>query len=185
MRYEFMGDTGVAVSALGFGTMSFGGDADEDTSATLFHRCREVGINLFDCADVYQSGRAEETLGTLVKDCRDEVILATKAFYPMGDDVNAQGASRRHILRAAEASLRRLKTEYIDLYYIHYIHISTGSMEGPRWRKRSVRWTISCGRGRSSMRRRATSRRGRWRRASASRHAQGSRRSSASNPCTT
>jgi len=101
------------------GTMSFGGDADEATSAAMFHRCREVGINFFDCANVYQGGRSEEILGELIADCRDELIITSKFFFPMGQDVNARGASRRHVMAAVEASLKRLKTDYIDVYFIH------------------------------------------------------------------
>ena len=119
MNYGFLGDTGVAVSPLAFGTMSFGGDADEATSRQLFHRCREAGINHFDTADVYQKGRAEEILGELIQECRDEVVVATQAYFPMGSDVNAQGASRRHLTRALEASLRRLRTDRVDIFYIH------------------------------------------------------------------
>jgi len=119
MEYRYLGETGVAVSALAFGTMSFGGEADEETARRLFERCREAGINLFDCADIYQQGRSEEILGRLVRGCRDEVVLATKAFFPTGPDPNAQGASRYHLVRAVEASLRRLGTDRIDLFYIH------------------------------------------------------------------
>jgi len=99
--------------------MSFGGDADEETSAAMFHRCREVGINFFDCADVYASGRSEEILGQLIADCRDEVVLASKVHFPTGDDVNARGLSRRHITLAVEASLKRLDTDRLDLYFAH------------------------------------------------------------------
>lgn len=119
MEYRFLSDTGVAVSKLAFGTMAFGGEADEERSRELFSRCRDVGINLFDTADVYSGGRSEEVLGKLVHDCRDEVLIATKCYFPVSDDVNAQGASRRHIRLAAESSLRRLGTDRIDLYYIH------------------------------------------------------------------
>jgi aryl-alcohol dehydrogenase-like predicted oxidoreductase len=119
VEYKFLGNTGVQVSSLCFGTMSFGGDADEATSAAMFQRCREVGINFFDCANVYQGGRAEEILGRLIADCRDEVIITSKVYFPMGDDLNAQGASRRHIMTAVEASLKRLKTDRLDLYFIH------------------------------------------------------------------
>ncbi len=119
MEYRFLGNTGVQVSKLCMGTMSFGGDADEATSAAMFHRCREVGINFFDCANVYQGGRSEEILGELIADCRDELIITSKFFFPMGQDVNARGASRRHMMAAVEASLKRLKTDYIDLYFIH------------------------------------------------------------------
>jgi aryl-alcohol dehydrogenase-like predicted oxidoreductase len=120
MLYRFLGRTGVQVSQLCLGTMSFGGDADEETAAAMFHRCREAGINFYDCANVYQGGRSEEILGRLIADCRDEVVIASKVFFPMGDDVNARGASRRHIMAAAEASLKRLGTDHIDLYFIHH-----------------------------------------------------------------
>jgi aryl-alcohol dehydrogenase-like predicted oxidoreductase len=99
--------------------MSFGGDADEETSAALFHRCREAGINFFDCADVYQGGNSEEILGRLIADCRDEVVITSKAYFPTSDDINARGATRYHIMRAVEASLRRLNTDFIDVYFIH------------------------------------------------------------------
>lgn len=117
--YRFLGATGVKVSPLCFGTMSFGGIADEATSAAMFHRCREVGINFFDCANVYEDGRSEEILGNLIADCRDEVVITSKVYFPMGEDPNARGASRYHITRAVEGSLRRLGTDYIDLYFVH------------------------------------------------------------------
>lgn len=101
------------------GTWSFGGEADEDTAAAMFHRCRDVGINTFDCADVYQDGRSEEILGRLIADCRDEVIITTKAYFPTADQPNAAGASRRHIMASVEASLQRLNTDHIDIYFIH------------------------------------------------------------------
>ena len=119
MEYRFLGRTGVQVSPLCFGTMSFGGEADEETSAAMFHRCREVGVNFFDCADVYQHGRAEEILGKLIAPCRDEVVLTSKVYFPMGAGVNARGATRYHILRAVEGSLKRLGTDRIDVYFIH------------------------------------------------------------------
>ncbi|MBN1262712.1 MAG: aldo/keto reductase [Anaerolineae bacterium] len=120
MNYKTLGRTGVKVSALCFGTMSFGGDADEATSKALFHRCREAGINFFDCANVYQRGRAEEILGRLIADCRDEVVITSKVYFPMDDDVNARGATRYHIVRAVEASLRRLGADRIDVYFLHH-----------------------------------------------------------------
>jgi aryl-alcohol dehydrogenase-like predicted oxidoreductase len=119
MEYKFIGNTGVKVSALCFGTMSFGGDADEDTSAAMFRRCREAGINFFDCANMYQGGRAEEILGQLIAGCRDELVITSKVYFPMGQDVNASGASRRHIMLAVEASLKRLQTDRLDFYFIH------------------------------------------------------------------
>lgn len=119
MEYTMLGRTGVKVSQLCYGTMSFGGDADESTSAQLFKYCRDQGINFFDCADVYQAGRAEEILGGLIRECRSEVVIASKAYFPTGRDINARGASRFHIQNAVEASLRRLGTDRIDVYFIH------------------------------------------------------------------
>lgn len=119
MEYSFLGQTGVKVSNLCFGTMSFGGIADEQTSRALFHTCRDAGVNFFDCADVYVGGESERLLGKFIADCRDEVVITSKVYFKTGKDVNAGGANRYHIVRAVEASLKRLNTEYIDLYFIH------------------------------------------------------------------
>ena len=119
MEYRTLGKTGVKVSCLCLGTMSFGGDADEETSAAMFHRCREAGVNFFDTANVYADGRSEEILGTLIAGCRDEVILTSKVGFPIGEDVNARGLSRRHIMSAVEGSLKRLGTDHVDLYFLH------------------------------------------------------------------
>lgn len=119
MQYRLLGRTGVQVSSLCFGTMSFGGDADEETSAAMFQRCREAGINFFDTANVYSTGRSEEILGRLIAGCRDEIVLTSKSGFLMGQDLNAQGMSRRHITLQVEGSLRRLGTDRIDLYFIH------------------------------------------------------------------
>jgi len=119
MQYKILGNTGVKVSELCFGTMSFGGAADEATSAAMFNRCRDAGINFFDCANVYAGGRSEEILGDLISDCRDELVITTKVFGKTSTDINAGGSSRRHIQRAVEASLKRLKTDYIDVYFLH------------------------------------------------------------------
>ncbi len=119
MEYRLLGKTGVMVSPLCFGTMSFGGIADEKTSREMFSACRDVGINFFDCADVYEKGRSEVILGRLIKDCRNEVIITSKVFFKTGDDVNACGATRYHIAKSIEASLQRLNTDRIDLYFIH------------------------------------------------------------------
>jgi aryl-alcohol dehydrogenase-like predicted oxidoreductase len=119
MEYRFLGRTGIRVSALCFGTMSFGDIADESTSAAMFKACREAGINFFDCADKYSGGRAEEILGRLLKDCRDEMVIVSKVGNPMGEGINDRGHSRRHILRACEMSLKRLGTDRLDLYFLH------------------------------------------------------------------
>jgi aryl-alcohol dehydrogenase-like predicted oxidoreductase len=117
--YRFLGRTGVKVSKLCFGTMSFLGDSDRDTSIAMFRACREAGVNMFDCADVYGQGRAEEMLGELIADCRDQVVITSKAYFPTGKDANARGTSRYHLVRAVEASLKRLKTDYVDLFFLH------------------------------------------------------------------
>jgi aryl-alcohol dehydrogenase-like predicted oxidoreductase len=119
MDYRILGNTGIMVSPLCFGTMSFGGIADEATSKEMFNLCRDRGINFYDCANVYEKGRSEEILGKLIAPCRDEVVITSKVYFPTGSDINARGATRYHIVRAIEASLRRLDTDYIDLYFIH------------------------------------------------------------------
>ena len=125
MKYRTVGKTGIQVSSLCFGTMSFGGNADEETSKAMFQRCREVGINFFDTANVYSQGRSEEILGECLADCRDEMVITTKVFYPMGKDMNARGLSRRHLMLEVEQSLRRLKTDRIDFYFVHLFDENT------------------------------------------------------------
>lgn len=119
MNYNELGKTGVKVSELCFGTMSFGGDADEAESARMFNACRDKGINFFDCADGYSRGKAETILGHLMKEIRDELVITSKCFVPMADDVNARGANRRHILNAVESSLKRLDTDRLDVLFMH------------------------------------------------------------------
>ena len=119
MKYGFVGHTGMRVSKLAFGTMSFGNEADEAESARLYARCRDAGINCFDTADIYAQGRSESILGKLISGARDELVLATKASYPTSKEPNAIGASRFHLVRAVEASLKRLGTDRIDIFYLH------------------------------------------------------------------
>lgn len=116
---RWLGRTGVKVSRLALGCMSFGGDADEATSAALYARARDAGVTFFDTADVYNHGRSEEILGRLSAAHRDEIVVATKAYFPTGKDANARGTSRYHLVRACEASLRRLGRDHVDLYYLH------------------------------------------------------------------
>lgn len=125
MQYKNVGRSGLKVSSLCFGTMTFADGADEATSSALYSACRDKGINFFDCANVYAKGQSEEILGRLCKGHRDEVVLATKGYFPMGKDVNARGASRFHLTKALEGSLKRLDTDYIDLYYIHHFDEDT------------------------------------------------------------
>jgi len=132
MEYRVLGRTGVKVSQLCFGTMSFGSTADEETSAAMFHRCREAGINFFDCANVYSAGRAEEILGKLIADCRDELVITTKVGSTMGDGPNENGLSRRHVTMAVEDSLRRLGTDRIDVYFFHKFDTDTPIEESLR-----------------------------------------------------
>ncbi|PKN85746.1 MAG: aldo/keto reductase [Chloroflexi bacterium HGW-Chloroflexi-8] len=120
MNFKPLGNTGVQVSALCFGTMSFGGDADEGTSALLYKRCREAGINFFDCANIYADGRSEQILGKLMAGERQDLIITSKVYFPTGKDVNARGASRRNIFLEVEKSLKRLQTDWIDVYFIHH-----------------------------------------------------------------
>ena len=119
MNHRVLGRTGVQVSQLCFGTMSFGGDADEPASGKMFGACRDAGINFFDCADQYNNGRAEEILGRLMRGERDDLVIATKCFNPIRADRNARGGSRRHITRAIEASLKRLQTDRVEVLFLH------------------------------------------------------------------
>jgi aryl-alcohol dehydrogenase-like predicted oxidoreductase len=119
MEYKSLGNTGVKVSSLCFGTMSFGGEADEAQAGRMYTACREIGINFFDCANGYNAGRAEEILGRLASHERDELIITSKCYVPMGKDVNARGASRRHIALAVDASLERLGTDRLDVLFMH------------------------------------------------------------------
>ena len=125
MKTKLLGRTGISVSELCFGTMSFGGDADEATSAAMYKAVRDAGINFFDCANEYNKGKSEEILGRLAKDHRDELVLTTKCFNPTGPDVNARGASRRHVVKAVEASLRRMQTDRIDVLFLHRFDAAT------------------------------------------------------------
>ena len=119
MDYKLLGNTGLKVSQLCFGTMSFGGDADEGESRRMYRACRERGINFFDCADVYSRGAAETILGKLMKQDRDDLVITSKCFGAMSSDVNSGGASRRHIQSAIDASLKRLGTDRIDILFMH------------------------------------------------------------------
>jgi aryl-alcohol dehydrogenase-like predicted oxidoreductase len=119
MQYKLLGQTGLQVSQLCFGTMSFGGDANEEESAAMYSVCRDRGINFFDCADIYSKGKAETILGKLMRTERDHLVITSKCFNQMEDDMNARGSNRRHILRAVEASLKRLGTDRLDVLFLH------------------------------------------------------------------
>ena len=120
MEYRNLGKAGVKVSAIGIGCNQFGGKVDLDGTKAIVNCALDLGINFFDTANVYGNrGGSEEFLGEALQGQRERVVIATKVRHPMGDGPNDQGTSRYHILNAVEASLRRLKTDHIDLYQIH------------------------------------------------------------------
>ncbi len=119
MKYKYLGKTGVQVSELCFGTMSFGSNADKDNSRAMYKQVRDAGVNFFDCANVYQKGVAEEYLGEFIKGERDDLVIASKGFFPMTDKPNDRGASRKNLTASLNSSLKRLQTDYIDIYFIH------------------------------------------------------------------
>lgn len=119
MEFKTLGATGLQVSELCYGTMSFGGDADEAESKKMFAACRDKGINFFDCANAYSRGKAESILGKLIASERDDLIITTKCFNQMSDDINSKGGNRRNILAAVEASLKRLNTDRVEVLFMH------------------------------------------------------------------
>lgn len=121
MEYRPLGRTGMRVSPLCLGTMMFGpwGESDLETSVGVIHRALDAGVNFVDTADVYSAGESERIVGEAITGRRDDVVLASKFFMPMGDDPNRRGGSRKWIMRAVEDSLRRLGTDYLDLYQVH------------------------------------------------------------------
>ena len=127
MRYTNLGDTGLKVSRICLGTMTFGTSEwrdwvlDEEESRPYIERALDLGINFFDTADMYSQGVSEEVVGRALGDYadREEYVLASKAYFPTGNSPNERGLSRKHLMHAVDASLERLGTDYIDLYYIH------------------------------------------------------------------
>jgi len=123
MRYRFLGSSGLLISRITLGTMTFGAPdwgCDEQEAHAILKRFLDGGGNSIDAADVYAGGRAEEIIGTFLQETpREQVVLASKCYFPMGTQPNQYGLSRKHIISACEASLRRLRTDYIDLYYLH------------------------------------------------------------------
>ncbi len=122
MRYRTLGRTGIKVSPYALGAMMFGaaiGNSDHDDSIRIIHRALDAGINFVDTADAYSRGESERIVGKAIEGRRDDVVLATKLHQPMGDDPNQRGNSRRWIVTAVDNSLRRLRTDHIDLYQIH------------------------------------------------------------------
>ncbi len=120
MEYRNLGRSGLKVSALGLGGNTFGWYIDESASAAVIHRAMESGINFIDTADMYDKGRSEEFLGRALKGKRTQVLVGSKFSFAMGDTPNERGGSRWYLIRAVEASLRRLNTDYLDLYQYHF-----------------------------------------------------------------
>lgn len=134
MEHINLGSTGTKVSRICLGTMTYGSKSwrewvlDLKQSRPFIERALDLGINFFDTADMYSFGASEEILGKCLKDIgtpRDRLVIATKVFHPMGDDPNQQGLSRKHIMHAIDESLRRLGTDYVDLYQIHRFDYNT------------------------------------------------------------
>ena len=119
IEYRLLGQTGLKVSSLCFGTMTFGREADEEAAGVLFRRALDAGINFFDCANMYANGKSEEILGRLIAGRRNDVVITSKVFAAVGPGVNDRGLSRRHMMLALEQSLKRLNTDRIDIYYLH------------------------------------------------------------------
>ena len=138
MEYVRLGRTGLRVSRICLGAMTYGSSKwrewvlDEEASRPLIKQALEAGINFFDTADMYSLGESEKVLGRALKDFgppRDQVVVATKVFYPIGDAPNQRGLSRKHIMHAIDDSLRRLGMDYVDLYYIHRFDPETAMEE--------------------------------------------------------
>ncbi len=134
MQYTNLGTTGLKVSRICLGTMTYGSKQwrewvlEEEESRPFLQRALEMGINFFDTADMYSVGKSEEVVGRALKDfgpSRDRLVIATKVFNPMGDDPNQKGLSRKHIMHAVDDSLKRLQTDYVDLYQIHRFDYDT------------------------------------------------------------
>jgi aryl-alcohol dehydrogenase-like predicted oxidoreductase len=138
MEYRQLGASGLRIPVLSYGTATFGGgneffkawgSTQVDEARQLIDICLEAGVNLFDTANVYSQGMAEEILGKALEGRRQEVLVSTKATFPMGDQPNDYGSSRQHLLKACEGSLRRLGTDYIDIYHLHGFDANTPVQE--------------------------------------------------------
>ena len=132
MEYRRMGRTGLKVSEVCLGTMTFGHSAAEDESCRMVDLAIGAGVNFFDTANSYAGGRSEEYLGCALKGRRRDCVVATKFFNPMGPGPNDSGMSRVHVLNAVDDSLRRLQTDWIDLYYIHHVDVQLAGLQRRR-----------------------------------------------------
>jgi aryl-alcohol dehydrogenase-like predicted oxidoreductase len=125
MRYRVLGSSGVTVSEICLGTMMFGGPTGATEARRIIDHAADNGVNFIDTANVYAEGRSESVIGPAIKAKRDRWVLATKVAQSTGPDITDRGLSRRHMMRAVEASLRRLQTDHLDLYYIHRVDPDT------------------------------------------------------------
>lgn len=140
MNYVALGKSGLKVSPLCLGAMMFGGATGEDDSLRIIARARDAGLNFIDTANVYNDGESERVVGKAIKQDRDQVVLATKARGAMREGPNELGTSRHNILNAIDASLKRLNTDYVDLYYLHAPDYTTPLEESLRALDDCVRW---------------------------------------------
>lgn len=120
MEYKLLGKTGLYVSTISFGTMTFGNESTKKESINMFNMAKDNGVNLFDCANKYTNGEAENILGECIKDCRNDVIITSKAGSRTSSNINDIGTSKKHLMLELEKSLKKLDTEYIDIYFLHY-----------------------------------------------------------------
>ncbi|MEZ6059385.1 MAG: aldo/keto reductase [Planctomycetaceae bacterium] len=132
MQYRRMGRTGLKVSEFCLGTMTFGHGTSEHDAERIVREALDAGVNFFDTANAYSDGQSEIMLGKALQGHRDQAVVATKFFNPMGTGPNDSGMSRRHIMRAIDDSLKRLRMEYVDLYYIHHVDVQTPIEEALR-----------------------------------------------------
>ena len=132
MKYRSLGRAGVQVSQICLGAMMFGGPTNEEDSIRIIHRAVDAGINFIDTANVYNQGESERLVGKATRSMRDEVVIATKVRGAMGEGVNQSGSGRYHIMTEVEASLKRLGTDRIDLYYLHRADSATPIEESLR-----------------------------------------------------
>lgn len=119
MNYRVLGESGLKVSQICLGTNNFGGQVSERTSISMINKALDCGINVIDTADMYTGGKSEEIIGRAIKDRRDEVIIATKVGFKIGQGPNQGGLSRKHIVYQIDRSLKNLETDFIDIYYLH------------------------------------------------------------------
>lgn len=141
MIYRWFGRTGLRISRFSLGAMAFGTEAPLDEARAMWRLARDRGINHVDTANVYGQGESERIVGSLLADCRNEMIVATKAYFPTADSPNARGSSRLHLRAAVEASLRRLGTDRIDIFYLHRADDATA----PEETARALEWLVQQG----------------------------------------